>query len=630
MRYFMTRLLFVLLFVLGQLLVTETGLAQQKQPKKTGTAKASTKTAPTKTAPSKDAAAKSAAPRANAALAVVPDNVLGFAVIRSLGELDEKIGGLARTMQIPAPPALMTLQSLTGVQAGLDEKGAVVIAVIPANENDARPTPLLFVPVSDYQQFIAQLQPGAKTGDEPTDVTIADKNFAVVKKGDYAVLTEPTQRDRLKDIVAAKGGSLGLASSLTTWIGEHDAYFVIMPEAIKRGIAPMRQGLQEAKRAFADNEQLKNVGMMFDVYDDVLSTVENEVTHFAVGLRIQDGAVFINSHSVFLPTGSLAQAAKDAKRPDESGLASLPAGPYMMAFEGVFPESWSKGMMKFSVQAMQMMGGGGEKQLSDEDVRKLTETMQKSMAGVKSVAFRVGPMEPGKSMYDNMSGIMKVDDSAQYLADYEAGAREMAKLFEDRKIAVFKSYEISKSKVDGVATLQLTMDMSGMLESATLPQQRQMMELMMGKGGKMTAYMAPADATTVVMAYSKEGLSETLKGAKNQAESLARQEDVAKTMKLLPREAQWMAFISPKGMVDFAQTMVQSFAPGAPGQLPPFPETSPVGFGARMTTQGCETSLVVPNDVLEGIGSYIRMMQQNIGPGVQPGVNGVPQRQRRR
>jgi hypothetical protein len=281
-------------------------------------------------------------------------------------------------------------------------------------------------------------------------------------------------------------------------------------------------------------------------------------------------------------------------------------------------------MMTFSAQAMQMMATGAQQPLSDEDVRKLTETMQKSMAGVQSMAMRVGPLSPGKSMYDNMSGIIKVADSRQYLADYEQGMAEMGKLFEKLKSPLFKSYESSKTNVDGVATLQMTMDMSGMLDNVTIPQQRQMMELMMGKGGKVTAYLAPADANTVVLAYSQEALRATMNSAKKSGESLAEQQDVAKTLQLLPKDAQWVAFISPKGMVDFGMTLALSMAPGAPGQLPPFPETSPVGFGARMTSQGFETSLVVPTDVLQGIGGYVQMIQQNRGRGIQPGVNGVP------
>ena len=141
----------------------------------------------------------------------------------------------------------------------------------------------------------------------------------------------------------------------------------------------------------------------------------------------------------------------------------------------------------------------------------------------------------------------------------------------------------------------------------------------MGKGGKVTAYMAAVDANTVVMSYSEEGFAEALEAAKNRSQSLATQEDVAATMKLLPKESQWVAFISPKGTVEFMKVIVQAVAPGGPGQLPPFPETPPVGFGMKMTPQGLDTSLVVPKETLGGISSYALMMRQ-----LQPGVNGVP------
>ena len=50
-----------------------------------------------------------------AALQVVPDGVMGFAVLRNLGELDTKLNALAKDLQIPAPPALMTIRQLIGI-----------------------------------------------------------------------------------------------------------------------------------------------------------------------------------------------------------------------------------------------------------------------------------------------------------------------------------------------------------------------------------------------------------------------------------------------------------------------------------------------------------------------------------
>jgi hypothetical protein len=266
----------------------------------------------------------------------------------------------------------------------------------------------------------------------------------------------------------------------------------------------------------------------------------------------------------------------------------------------------------------------GGKPLTDAEMRQLAEAMQKSMSGVKSMAMRIGVMGQGKSMYDGMAGVIKVENSREFLDGYEKSIGEMSKLFEKSKNPLFGSYEISKGNVAGVSALQVTVDMSAMFGAAGDPNAQRMIELMMGKGGKVTAYLGAVDDKTVVMSYSQDGFSEVLETVKNKGRSLATQEDVAATMKLLPKESQWLGFISPKGVVEFVKVIVTAVAPGGPGQLPPFPDTPPVGFAAKMTPQGFDTSLVVPKETLAGISSYALMMHQ-----LQPGVNGVPQQPRR-
>jgi hypothetical protein len=587
--------------------------AQQRQPQQKTTAIAQQKKATTATSQQKQVQA--AAPIA--ALEVVPEGVLGFAVIRNLGELDEKLNALVKGLQIPAPPALMTLRQMVGIGEGLNEKGAAVMAVMPP-EGGGRPLPVLFVPVTDYGKFIASLQPADGKAAQ-TVVTVAGHPHTVMQKGNYAVLTGtdefvPGAANRLKQIVAAKAGAVSLPRRLTSWASDQDGFLVIMPETIKMAIGPIRAGLEQAKGAFpADNDQLKGIASVFDFYDKLLTTVQNEVTHFAVGLRIDQGSVFLNSQSVFLPTGSLAQAAKDAKQPATSALASIPAGPYMMAFDGVFPETWFQGMAKFSAEMMRMMAPPGGEKLSDEEVKKLVDAMQKSMSGIQSMAFRIGPLRPGKSIYESTAGAMKVADAKGFVTNYEKTVGELQSLFKKANNPAVGSYEISKTEIGGQQVLQVAMDMSAML--AQMPDQgsQQMLKLMMGESGKITAFFAPADATTVIMAYGKDAFTETLAASKKKGQTFAAQPDVAKTMKQLPAGSQWVVFLSPSGLVEFGSTIVQQVAPGGPGQLPPFPATPPVGFGARLTTEGCDTSLVIPNEVLAAIGGYAQNVRQKFG-----------------
>jgi hypothetical protein len=263
-------------------------------------------------------------------------------------------------------------------------------------------------------------------------------------------------------------------------------------------------------------------------------------------------------------------------------------------------------MSKFSAEAMQMMMPPDGEKLTDEQVNKLTQVMQSWMSDVESMAFRFGTVQPGKSIYGGMSAAMKVKNSKEFLARYEKNIVKMSEVLKGNPF--FESYKLAKAKVGGVETLQMTMDMSAMIKGLPDANTQRMMELMIGEGGKLTAYLAPADATTVVMTYGEDTLTETLKAAAKKTASFTSQQEIMTTMKLLPNDSQWVAFFSPKGMVEFAQSMIAP--PGAQMPLAPFPVTPPLGLGARMRAEGCDTSLVVPKDLLTAIGAYAQAMQR--------------------
>jgi hypothetical protein len=516
---------------------------------------------------------------------------------------------------VPAPPALMTLRSVLGIQEGLDEKGAIVVAIVPESADNPTPAPITFVPVTDYAKFIGQFQP-ADASAAVTRIRIANDESVVTKKGNFAVLSMPDHEATLKRVIAASKNVSTSVGPLSDWLAKQDIYGVILPKGIQTGIKPIRQGLSEAKQSFADNEQFRAIAGMMDMYDGVLATVEKEFTHVGLGLQVDDsGNVFLNSHSLFVANGSLQQAAASVKTPSAPLLNQAPGGPFFFAFDGVMPEAWAAAMAKFSAQAFSAMPSQGGEKFSDEEISKITEAMKESMRGMKSMAFVMGTMKPGESMYDNMTAVIKVDDAKRYLANYEKSMGQMAKALEKSNNPAFKSYSTSKGEIDGIATLDISVDMSALAEQAgNDPNARKMMEVMFGREGKITTHIGPADSTTIVMGYSKEGFRRTLDSARGKGDSLGKDENVAKVAKLLPKNSQWSGYFSVGGLIDFMKVVGQAAAPpGAMPQLPAFPDSPPIGFGATMAAKGCETSVVIPVETLQGLGQYGQMMQGAVG-----------------
>lgn len=605
--------------ILG-VLMSSVALAQRKETKARQPKAADTKATETK-----------AMAKANAAVSLVPENALGFVVVQNLEQFDQKIGKVAQELRLPVAGGLMMAKAMLGLREGIDDKGSMVMVFLPGK--DGPPAPVVYVPVTHYKAVLEQLQAEDQAA-EITTVRLGPQESLVTKKGNYALFAPAEHEDALKAAASSTKDVSGAIKPLQQWIGDHDVYGVVMTSAIKQGIGAIRAGMQQARQAFpADNDQFKMVATVFEIYDKVFATLENEVTHFGFGLRVNDnGALFVNSYTAFIPGGSLAQAGKDARPPETSPLAGLPAGPFVFAGGGAIPEAWLKPLIAFSAQSMQSLAGPGAEPLTEEQLETLQESMAKSMEGVRSIAFAVGTLRPGGSIYDNMSGVMKVDNAPAYIKNYEQAVRQMTEMFKKVNNPLLQSYELGHEKVGGVEALTLSMDISAALQAGgNEPGAQKMMELLFGKEGKIKAYVGPADKTTVALGYSKEVFDEVLASSKNKSRSLASDPNIEKTQRLLIKDAQWVGYMSPQGVLEFAKTIVQAAAPGGAPQLPSFPETPPIGFAARMTGEGLETTLVLPGEFLEGAGAYVQQVQQ-LGPGgAQPGAppqRAVPQRKR--
>ncbi len=360
----------------------------------------------------------------------------------------------------------MTLRGMLGIQEGLDEKGTIVVAIVPQSADDPTPAPITFVPVTDYTKFVKQFQP-ADASAAVTTIRIGNEESAVAKKGNFAVIAPPEQEATLKRVIAAsKNASISVAP-LSGWLGKQDIYGVVLPKGIKQGIKPVRDGLNEAKQQFADNEQFRAIAGMMEMYDGFLATIEKEVTHLGLGMQIDDsGNVFLNSHSLFVANGSLQQAASGAKATNAPPFSQAPAGPYFLAFEGAIPQAWAEVMAKFSAQGLLAMPQQEGQKLSEDDINEFVEAMKVSMSGLKSMTMVMGTMKPGQSMYDNMTAVIKVEDSKKYLANYEKSMARMAKALEKTNNPVFKGYSIERGEIDGITTLDMTMDIGALSQQA--------------------------------------------------------------------------------------------------------------------------------------------------------------------
>ena len=539
-------------------------------------------------------------------LKLVPDNALAVVIFKNLSQLDEKLTQLGQKAGLPLPPNMLAMaHEKMGLKDGLDDKGSVVLAVLPGEGplDKAPPSAVLFLPVTDYDKFIAQLDP-QKGSDGVSQIQFGPgPRSPVAKKGNYAAIAPPMNEGALKSALSSKADISSELASVSGWLADQDIAAVATTAGIKAAVGPAREGLQKVKKSLPpDNPQFGNVAAAFDMYDALFKACDEELTHIGIGLKAdKDSNVHITSHWGIKTGGSLANALAGVKSLTEKPLADLPAGPFVFAMSGVVPEGMAHGsaaMMKFSPQTAG---------LTEEQSRKLEAMMVEMMKGMGSMSFVMGVPGDHDAMFQNSIATMHVENAPKYLETLLPKMQEMKQVYQALKIPGADNFEAKALEVNGAKAIEFTMDLSASLPPAADENAKRisdaMMAVMMGPGGKMTLTYIAADDKTIVACYTGgEDAQKKLAAYKNRSGSLASDAQTAKALALLPHDAQMVAVWDVPGTLSMVKQIMAKFAPDAPSaMIPTLPAMPPIGFAATVSAQSVDTDLVVPVETIKAI-----------------------------
>ncbi len=568
--------------------------------------------------------------RANemAVLKLAPADALGVLVVNHLDVAMQKSEFLLQEMHSPATDMMESLRIKTGVQHGVDEHGAFGLALLPNQKAGEAPLNIAFLPVTDYEKLLADLEV------KDAKAEIAEGKFfhlpaLIGHKNGYAVIADAEKfkdqaEQALKKILAGGKGIDDVAAPVAQWIGEHEVSFVVSSAGIKAGAAGVRKQLAQLKETMLKAPQANVAASGLGFYEELIKGAENEFELMAIGARVDDdGGLRFDNRMLFRGNGTLAKAGAEAQPVAGPRLTQLPGGPYFIAFEGSIRGSLSKNFLNISADAVKsMVKQSSGKDLTDEQMKQLNNVFEHSWSAAGVTSMVMGTPKPGESIYNRVYGTIKVKDAAAFLTAYEKSIQDVNTLYKSFDVPLLKPMAIEKTTFDGKPVLQLTMDLASMMKAVAQTPSRKMMDSMFGPDGKLRFFMAALDETTVGIAYnSVDNLKALDEVRKNPQTSLSADRDLQQTVKLLPEGAQWIAFVSPKGLMDFSMAMVLGAMPqGMLPQLPSFPQTPPVGFAALLNASSIDAHLVIPGAVFRGIGQYVQQMQRNFAPQPQPGL----------
>jgi hypothetical protein len=361
-------------------------------------------------------------------------------------------------------------------------------------------------------------------------------------------------------------------------------------------------------------KQMKQAAAAFDMYAMLLRTMEKETRVLGLGVLYEKGGALRVTKLVRLsPQGDVARVLKGVQPAKRNLLAGLPAEPFVVAAGGVLPEGFSDEMIKVSADMMKSMPDLYG--LTEKQVDEMVKLSPQSLKNIRSGAFLMALGKPGdQPIFAGAVAVMRVDDSQQYMADYEKTVQKYAAFVKEANNPMLTAPEVEKATIGGRDGYKFTMHFPAASTQGN-PQGAKALEAMFGPGGKMVGWLVAADKHTLAAGYVKqEALLETLKTLKSRKGGLVADADLSKTAALLP-PAPWVLYVSPKGLFGFIKGLMGAVLPVLPPQVEKildFPQTPPIGIAIVPGEDEVRSTIVLPAETIQGIGRYVKTVKGQI------------------
>ncbi|RIK81447.1 MAG: hypothetical protein DCC67_08240 [Planctomycetota bacterium] len=550
----------------------------------------------------------------------LPHDAIGFVAVRNLASTNRKIEQVERVFQHlapqPLPAPLPTLKAATGLGPGLNEEGDALLAILPGSDGArSEPIPLLLIAVADYAAFADTIS--ADASGEICRVTIAGQEVLAAKRGGYAALMNVDNRDRFESLLAAEAAPLRELASLDEWLARVDAAAVVTPAGVDMLAAMAREDLarekaemEEQLRGAQFENMLEQAQQGLAIYDKVLGFLGKKVEGAAIGLAIDDrNNVKLLTQLVLADESGTAGSV--ASGVSEGPFAGLPDELFVAAAGGPVSAGFSEAMAKLSRGMLETYPSVyGFESLTDDQWSTLEESWRDSMSGLRHFSLIMLPGTEEEPLYSNVYGVLKVDNSAEFLKRY-ARAMEVWNGLVKKSTAELKlEYKIEQVEVAGKAGVLTSADVGEAAYDENVPGVQRLMEAMFGEDGVMRTYAVAADETTVVLAVAdQQRAAAAVEQALKRDRRLGSAPLVQATTGLLDQQAPWQMLISLRGGVFWVERIINTLAAHLGGRrapdLPEFPETPPLGVSVNVTRQHFTAELVWPAETLKGLAVFL-------------------------
>jgi hypothetical protein len=553
----------------------------------------------------------SAVPRASGAedvLGLVPEQASAVVVINHPAVIEARLQALGRTLNLPVLGRLAMLKQQLNLGQGLDESRAAALVVLAPKAGSVVPPTILLLPVTDYSKFLAGRSRQAAE-DEISTVNLLGSTLLVRSVGGYAAVTDKAQRETLASLEPAKEITKDLAA-WREWLAAGDIAAVLLRPGIEQFSTKLLAALEQLKSSIRENGELPEATAAgIDVYAKMLQAANREVA--SLGLRVEldrGGALRAAGRMSLVPDGAWARLTADLQPPQAHLLLGYPNEPFVFVGGTAVSEPVSEAITLWAcdlMRAMPSLYGLNEKQID-----KMWEISAKMLNGCRSFSLMLGAGGPGEPIYSHALGTMWVEDSNKFMDNYGTALKQYAEFLEGENSPILKPMKVARGDLAGSSAWMVTMPIAS-LRTGMPAAEEKVMKSLFGAGETINAYIAPIDSVHVMVGYvNPDRLVKAIQAARRGEADLWGSADMKRMSLLMPEDALAVAYVNPRGVIEFVrQTLVPPEV--KEGSRPPeFPETLPIGFAITKWPMGLDANVVVPEEVLQAIQPYLGLLQR--------------------
>ena len=528
------------------------------------------------------ALATTSAPAADNYLKLIPSTALAWGAVNHMNEASDKIQKLAAIVQAPTVSVLEEIKKDSGLQKGLDEKGAAGFFVVPG-KTEKEPAVMAFVAIADEKQFLGNfevVQAGEKirevkikteegkikTGESvpkaedselrPARSTRSKPTICIALREGYVLVVPKSDRAALEAALEAKQSIAAEMAGLESWLAENDGTVVGTSAGIKLAAKLAAEELKKSKDNVGNGPEAAILRPFLDIYGKVLAAAPNELSLATAGIRCdKQNSIRVIGRARLIKGGLVSLATAAIPPAKENLLAGVPGGPFFFAGGGVSISSLLEGYMNLAFGLLKNMKSVYG--VSAEDLDQMSKDSSKLFRQVRSMNLVMKIGKRGDPLYSNIFSTMRVDNARQMFDLQEKYTENSGKRFQQAKPGMFKSMTVKRLEIAGKPALQQEIA----LALPNLPGGeggQALFDQMFGPGGKMVLYYVALDEHRIVMGMnvSPERMATALDIIKQPKKCLAEDADVSVTAAMLPANSQWVAYVSFRGYARLIQRMM--------------------------------------------------------------------------